>query len=514
MLKQVLAVAVVVCAADQALACGGLFCSQVSPTPVDQAAERILFEILDDGSVSATVEIKYQGDPDEFSWIVPVSGVPDFVEVAEKDELQLLDAATAPTFLPPQIDCPDNNSPSFGCASDQLFAGVPAEGEGDAGGVNVIAYPSVGPFEEIVVVEGGNAAVLMAWLSDRGYQVNDKMQPFIEQYTVEGYKFLATQLRSDATVQDMVPIRFHCPQPNPEIPLRLTAIAAQAEMGFLVFVAGPQRYAPLNFAEVKIDDDDLRLGGNGNNYFPLISKRIDEAGGQGFIVERAELTAITAGSVANVFLGTETEEAARASLQATLRRRPFVTRLYSRMNAEEMTVDPIFAPIAGSGVVDGALDLSAQTSRDQCSLELVPVCGALYCGDGDGCAASPSEIDLPLGDGCVCRGSHTARAVNAPTGGLQVVCAATEIDLHGDGNPCAGNTCDRGECVPVNDRPTCRCDDDAVAVVDRGSIRCVERVGPVFESEQLLWPAWSTSPPPASAPPTTEAAGPPASADR
>ena len=70
------------------------------------------------------------------------------------------------------------------------------------------------------------------------------------------------------------------------------------------------------------------------------------------IVERAELTAITLGNVANVFIGTETEEASRASLQAVLRRRPFVTRLYSRMNAEEMTVDPIFSAVTGAGVAE------------------------------------------------------------------------------------------------------------------------------------------------------------------
>jgi hypothetical protein len=491
--SRVLLVVVVALASERAFACGGLFCSAGSPTPVDQAAERILFEILEDGSVSATVEIKYQGNPDEFSWIVPVTGTPDFINVANKDELQLLDAATAPSFLPPQIRCGGGGGGvgrfpgGFGCNCDEaLYAPAAFDDlnrEAD-GGVNVIAYPSVGPFEDIVVVDGGDAGALMTWLSDHGYQVNEKMRPFIEEYTLEGYKFLATQLRSDATVQDMVPIRFHCPQPNPEIPLRLTAIAAQPEMGFVVFVVGQQRYSPLNYAEVAIDDADVRLGSTGNNYFPLVSKRIDEAGGQGFVVERAELTATTTLAVDNVFLGTETEAASRASLQAVLTRSPFVTRLYSRMDAEEMTVDPIFAPVTGSGVEDGVLDLSSQISPEQCSLETVPVCGARYCGDGDGCAARAG------GDGCVCGPEHTARAVSSPLGGFQVVCAATVIDLHdGEGNACAGNACgDLGECVAVNDRASCRCDDDAVAIVDGSSVRCVARVGAVFDSDQLLWP--------------------------
>src|SRR5688500_11668957 len=92
-------------AAEPARACGGMFCSQSSPTPIDQSAEKILFEVNDDGSVTATVEIKYNGDPQDFAWIVPVSGTPDFVEVAEKDELLLLDLATRVTITPPTVTC-------------------------------------------------------------------------------------------------------------------------------------------------------------------------------------------------------------------------------------------------------------------------------------------------------------------------------------------------------------------------------------------------------------------------
>ena len=41
-----------------ALACGGFFCSQ---SPVDQASERIIFAINDDGTTDMIVQIAYQG---------------------------------------------------------------------------------------------------------------------------------------------------------------------------------------------------------------------------------------------------------------------------------------------------------------------------------------------------------------------------------------------------------------------------------------------------------------------
>jgi hypothetical protein len=472
-------------AAPKASACGGLFCSQISPTPVDQASERIIFQVNEDLSVTATVEIRYEGNPQDFSWIVPVSGTPDFVTVAEKDELQLFDLATAPRFIPPTVNGCGGGGGGFGCFASDFGSAVIDAAERD--GVTVTEYPSVGPFDDIVVVEGGDPQALLNFLRTNDYQVTEGMEPFISDYTVEGYKFLATRLRADADVQDMVPIRFHCPQPNPEIPLRLTAIAAEPQMGFLVFVIAPRRYAPLNYAEVGIDVADIRLDQfNNNNYFALVSKRIDEAGGRGFVVESALTSAdVLANMNGNVFLGTDTEQAGRESVTAMLADpTQIVTRFYGRMDGDEMIADPIFAPHPNENapLTDGTLDLRTQV-YDNCQAPTMPVCGALYCGDGDACAGSD------LGDGCVCRNGHVARTINAPDGSITVACSSLIIDLHGGGtDACSGAQCGLGRCVPVNDRPACVCDEGAVAVVDRDLVTCVERTSPIFESDQILWP--------------------------
>lgn len=481
----------------KARACGGLFCSQTSPTPVDQSAEKILFEVREDGSVTATVEIKYNGDPRDFSWIVPVTGAPDFVEVAEKDELLLLDQATRPTIIPPTTFC---SNPPSSCGDFLPLPGGAApvdsagsfEGEGEEG-VNVTQYPSVGPFEGIVVVDGVDPGVLMTWLQDNDYQVTEEMRPFIEQYTLEGYSFLATRLRADAEVRDMVPIRFHCPQPNPEIPLRLTAIAAEPDMGFLVFVAGPERYELANYQNIELGLTELQTDPNSGitNYFALISKKIDEAGGRGFLVERADTVQNWQGFLSNTFLGTETEQAARDSVTDMLGRQRFITRFYARMSAEEMTEDPVFVP-AGNSTVFTSFNLSSRT-YDACPADgsapafrpTAPTCGTLYCGEGDGCALSNND-----GEGCVCRGDHLARTTTSAAGGVQVVCTSPAIDVHGGGgNPCAGHDCGDGVCLPLNDRPTCRCDEGAVGVLRNSLVTCTAISGEVFESGQILWPA-------------------------
>ena len=62
-----------------ALACGGLFCNAV--TPVNQAAERILFAV-DGEQVHMHVRITYQGPPTDFGWLLPAPrGVADRVAV-------------------------------------------------------------------------------------------------------------------------------------------------------------------------------------------------------------------------------------------------------------------------------------------------------------------------------------------------------------------------------------------------------------------------------------------------
>jgi hypothetical protein len=476
------------CAAERADACGGLFCAAVSPTPVDQTSEKIIFEVDDEGAVTATVEVRYEGNPADFSWIIPIPGTPEFVEVAGKNELLLLDAATAPSFTFPTVTgC--GGGGGFGCA-EALSArdGASAEGEGEGEGVRVTQYPSVGPFDDIVAVEGGDPRVLADWLRDHGYQVTDGMLPYIEDYTLEGQSFLAVRLRDDAETRDIVPIRFHCPVPNPTIPLRLTAIAAEPQMGFLVFVIGPRRFTTLNAVEVVIDAADVRIDSRGqNNYFPLVSKRIDEAGGFGFVVERAQPAAVIRQRVANTFVdGSEEEQQAREALTTLLTDDRYVTRFYGRMDPDEMLEDPIFtAAPPGSPDVAGIIDLSTQV-YDDCTVPTMPVCGGLYCGAEDACAASA------LGEGCVCGEGRVARLINGPSGRFEVACSSLTIDLHGAGtDACAGAPCgELGTCVPLNDRPTCRCDEGAVAVVDRGLVTCLPQTSGIYDSDTLLWPAF------------------------
>ncbi|MCC7071129.1 MAG: DUF2330 domain-containing protein [Deltaproteobacteria bacterium] len=489
--------------ADRADACGGLFCATASPSPVDQQAERVLFEVNDDLSVTATVEVKYQGDPSAFSWIIPVSATPSFIETGSASVFQLLDAATRPSFIAPQQDFSECDAPGMGpggfaCEERMLEMPVPPPSDQvptSGGGVVVTEYPNVGPYTDIILVEGEDPSEIVSFLNDNGYLVTESMRPIFEEYSSEAQRFLAVQLQPSAEAKDIVPIRFHCPAPGPVIPLRLTQVAAAPEMGIVVFIAGAQRYRPAlasGFSELLVPPEDVHIDNQGrNNYFPLISKLIDDLGGLGFVTQRAQPGAQVLPLLNNIFLGTEDEEAARTELTRLFTERPYLTRMYSRMSGHEMVVDPVFEPSEG-GDVDGSIDLSGQTVQ-MCGDEGdTPPCGLLYCGNIDACATTE------LGDGCACNGSRTARASTAPDGTPTVSCVPTSYDFVGGVSMqgCDGVDCGEGVCFPQNGSATCRCAEGAAAVVDGNNpalVRCVAAIM-AYGPEQLTWPVQPGAP--------------------
>ena len=489
--------------ADAADACGGLFCAT---SPVDQNAERILFEVHEpvNGDVtpmSVTVEISYSGEPDQFSWIVPITETPSEMSVAPASSLRILDMATNVQIIPPPTTCTEElrtSSPGF---SDEESAPNASPAEDGDSGVVVEDLPVVGPYDpEVISSEDPNA--LIEWLEENDYLITDEMKPYIEEYVEGGFKFMGVKLIPEAGVTDIAPLKWTCPAGDPLIPIKLTAIAAEPEMGVLVYVAGPTRYSPINFREIQVDTDLVQFdpATGQSNYYPLVSWLIDEEGGKAMVTEYANDMEEVQDNVSNTFLFTNDFEESQAWVQDTLETHSYLTRFYTRISAWEMDDDPIFQENDDSGDVSRIHDLSNRPPIEVCdtSFEAVP-CGSMYCGPGSQCATTSDGQD-----GCVCEEGTVARAITAPRGpGLPlqqtVTCQETSIDMlqsaAGEiGDPCDGFSCGvGGECLPVNGFATCECDPGYAAVNNFGrpnGVSC-EVVNQVFSPEQLLWPEGS-----------------------
>ena len=78
-----------------AQACGGFFCN--NQNPVDQSAERVVFALEDSGDITMHVQIFYQGESEDFAWIVPVPSNPKLF-VSTDMLFQALDWPTNPSF--------------------------------------------------------------------------------------------------------------------------------------------------------------------------------------------------------------------------------------------------------------------------------------------------------------------------------------------------------------------------------------------------------------------------------
>ncbi|MCH7700201.1 MAG: DUF2330 domain-containing protein [Planctomycetes bacterium] len=266
-------------------ACGGFFCRQVV---IDQAGEQIIFR-QDGTTVTAIVLIQYQGDADDFSWILPVPGEPDF-ELASDLVFSPLEQATRPQFSLTYEGAPcdfffDNDN----AVGPPLEEGAPSADPIDDA-VEVLEQLTLGPFE-IQLVHSDDPAAMAEWLDENGYDLTDRGQELITPYVEEGMNFVALRLAKDQGVGDIQPLKLTYESECPMIPIRLTAVAAVPDMGILVWMVGDARAVPLNYLHLDVNYAKLAwYQGNAfayADYQDLVTEAMDEAGGQGFVTDYA-----------------------------------------------------------------------------------------------------------------------------------------------------------------------------------------------------------------------------------
>lgn len=279
-------------APPRAQACGGLFCNAAQP--VNQAAERILFVQHADGTQTAVIEIQYEGPSESFSWVLPVPGSPD-VGVSTKAAFDRLQSATNPQFML-------NRTFEEGCDARNTLSGAGTSvGRAEAGGaqdagaapppVTVIAMGTVGPFDYQVISvrddlpDPADAAIM--WLEDNGYDVTALGPSVLGPYLADGLNLIGFRLTKSGSSGSIRPIVITYDASLPFIPIRPTAVAANPDMGILVWVASQSRTIPDNFKALEINEALIDWFQPMNTYGDVVTAAADEAGGQGFVTELA-----------------------------------------------------------------------------------------------------------------------------------------------------------------------------------------------------------------------------------
>src|SRR6478752_5202549 len=281
-----------------AQACGGFFCNQAQP--VNQAAEGIIFADNGDGTVTAVIQIKYQGPSKNFSWLLPISSVPKAdsdIGVASEVAFQRLQTATNPSYsltTSTEGTCASGFNGAGGAASagGGFGTSAPTANTSDSGnGVTVEASGVVGAFEWTVISLDKSTAepadVAVTWLKENGFDVPsigpDKLGPYLK----SGLYLLALKLTKGADTGSIRPIVLTYQGTQASIPVKLTAVAANDDMGVLAWVLGKSRSVPQNYLSLELNEARINWFNAASNYNSVVIDAANDAGGQGFVTEFA-----------------------------------------------------------------------------------------------------------------------------------------------------------------------------------------------------------------------------------
>lgn len=270
--------------ASPAGACGGLFCS--SSSPVNQAAERIIFAQDEDENITQIVEISYSGEAEKFAWVLPVPGTPT-PGVSSAQVFDQVQASTNPIY---QLNT-DRKSCGIGFGAQLSNSAPAAEFSGNTPAIQILDSGQVGPFNyDTIRVDTGDsdpAEVAVEWLDDNGYDLGPRGAEVLRPYLESGLNLIAFRLTKGTSTGAIRPISLEYKAKEMSIPILPTAVAAQADMPILVWILGEARAVPLNYKSLELNELLINWFNPGPSYNQVVNAAADEAGGQGFVTEFA-----------------------------------------------------------------------------------------------------------------------------------------------------------------------------------------------------------------------------------
>lgn len=257
-----------------AAACGGCFIPPEDPTVVTD--HRMILSV-GQGQSTLYDQIRYQGLPSEFAWVLPIAGDAE-VGLSADTLFSTLGGFTQTQVIAPPLNCPaapNCNDNLFGAEATSSKDAAPAP---NAGGVTVTREENVGPYAT-VQLQSEDPEALNKWLADNKFTVPADVKPVIAQYVREHFNFLALKLRPGANVQAMRPVRVTTKGPSVVLPLRMVAAGTGAKVGITLWVVGQGRYEPMNFPTFSVKSEELVWDWtkNESNFKAL---RLERSGGE------------------------------------------------------------------------------------------------------------------------------------------------------------------------------------------------------------------------------------------
>jgi Uncharacterized protein conserved in bacteria (DUF2330) len=265
--------ALVVTLTSQASEACGCFAPPDPTVPIVQAGERILFAV-ENGVVTAHIQIQYAGDAKDFGWLLPLPSVPTLKLGTEELFTQLINTTQPRYFVQTVVNgsCGDGNLFRLGATAFPTAAG--ASNESDSA-TPLVTQASIGPYD-YAVLRADSKDEMLNWLTNNHFFIPAGTDETVGPYIHAGGFFLALKLKSGQSSGDIQPVVLTYPSDLPMIPIILTSVAAQPNMGVQVWMLGAGRAIPRNYNHVVLNDGLIDWLGQARNYNDVVIKAISE----------------------------------------------------------------------------------------------------------------------------------------------------------------------------------------------------------------------------------------------
>lgn len=262
----------------------GCFAPPDPSVPVVQAGERILFS-HEDGNVTAHIQIQYEGEAAEFGWLLPLPSVPTLELGVDELFTQLINT-TQPLYRVTRVTDDKCEWANFlaraGGSPASDSASPPPESDDIA-----VVQDSIGPYD-YAVLRADTRDEMFDWLVRNSYFIPQGTEDVVGPYIHQGAYFLALKLRSGNDAGDIAPVVVRYASDLPMIPIILTSVAANPDMGIQVWILGDSRAIPRNYRHTVLNEEHIDWFSAASNYNEVIINATNEAeDGQSFVTEYA-----------------------------------------------------------------------------------------------------------------------------------------------------------------------------------------------------------------------------------
>ena len=202
--------------------------------------------VYQDNIETMVLQVKYEGNVDDFAWVVPVPGYPT-VNVTSAQLFEDLAYATAPIV---------SHEKSIGCGG--VF--------GTAGGartlVDVWEEGEVGVYH-YAVLSAKDSSPLVNWLNDNGYAFPENGSSVIGEYINKGWYFVAAKIRAgeqgDSGEGLVQPLKLSFESNKIVYPLKISSLSSAESKVILYVFTNSSRADPVEYQHVALYTGDQVL---------------------------------------------------------------------------------------------------------------------------------------------------------------------------------------------------------------------------------------------------------------